>query len=868
MIDNLLIRWTTWVTGHAWQLLVIIGLATLGAAWFAITEFSMNSDTSRLIRQDTDWRRTHDKFIETFPQYDRSTLVVVSGKQPNQVSRVAQALATELGKEESVFQSVYSPASGAFADANALLYLDVERLSNAVSRLAEAQPFLAAIAGDESLRSALLLIRDALESDADLSAGFVQINDALALAAERAVKGQDKPISWRDQLFQPEADKVWYQVIFVQGLQNTEQELPNARIVQTLETTIEKLDHPWKEDVQIRMTGQVPLEHGEILSAMNSARMTGTLALFILAGLLIWGVRSGRIVAATYLSMLVGLIWTAAFAMVAVGEYNTLSIIFLVMFIGLGVDFAIHLCLKYQEARMHEGKQLALIETGGELGQTIALCGITSALGFLAFVPTDYIGLAEMGIISGGGMIIAVLISLTLIPAFFALVKAPGPARNLPFVDAMTFITVKHPHVTAWGTLALAVLSGIVATQARFDYSTLSLKNPESEAMTTLRELHEEDIITDYVLTWMAPDMETARRFKPQLLEQSLVSLVRLPDDYLPADQKESLAILDEASFFLESIFAPADETSALPDAEFVSLLGELEASLGQRLLEADTSPEMTASLQSLKTSLAALQTEKPAARNLFTSLVLPPIKAETEWLSRALTPEELTLDDLPDAMRSRFIAPNGQTLVSITPAEDLLPVDTLRRFTEAVMSLVPVTGRPVLDLGIGSIVIKAFSTALALAVISIFIVLMLTLRNFLDSLLVFIPLAMTALLTLSVSVLANLPLNMANVVVIPLIFGLGVGNGIHVVRRFHQCSNVDELVHSSTPRAVFLSNLTTLGTFGALSFSTHQGIWSIGVLLTVALSSLMLLTLISLPALLATFSSPRGPEEAHESNS
>ena len=126
------------------------------------------------------------------------------------------------------------------------------------------------------------------------------------------------------------------------------------------------------------------------------------------------------------------------------------------------------------------------------------------------------------------------------------------------------------------------------------------------------------------------------------------------------------------------------------------------------------------------------------------------------------------------------------------------------------------------------------------------------------DSILVFIPLAMTAMLTLSVSVLIDLPLNMANVVVIPLIFGLGVDNGIHIVKRFHQSKNVEALVHSSTPKAVFLSNLTTLGTFCALSFSSHQGIYSIGILLTIALTSLIFLTLVSLPALLATFSSSR----------
>jgi len=210
--------------------------------------------------------------------------------------------------------------------------------------------------------------------------------------------------------------------------------------------------------------------------------------------------------------------------------------------------------------------------------------------------------------------------------------------------------------------------------------------------------------------------------------------------------------------------------------------------------------------------------------------------------------------------MRDRLIAADGRVLLSVTPAEDVVEVEAQRRFTEAVLAVTPkATGRPVLDLGIGDIVTTAFGQALMIAVGSIFIILLLTLRSLTDAVLVFIPLVMTAGVTLAFSVLAGLPLNMANVVVIPLIFGLGVDNGIHIVKRFHQVANVEELVHSSTPKAVFLSNLTTLGTFCALSFSTHQGIYSIGVLLTVALVSLMLLTLISLPALLTTFSTTAG---------
>jgi len=858
MLETLLANWTAWVVRHARAVLTVTLLATCGAAWVAISQFEMNSDTSRLIRQDTDWKRVNTEFLDTFPQYDRNTFVVVSGDQPDKVSQVARRLAANIRAESDVFESVYSPASNDFVDANALLYLDPETLNDTVSKLADAQPFLTAIAEDNSLRSALQLVIDALASDEPLPAGFIQMSDALAMAAERAISGNNKPISWRDELFQIEAGNTYYQVIFVQGVQNFGEDLPDAQIINTLERIIGELSHPYREDVTIRLTGQVPLEHGEIVSAMNSAQYAGSLALLILVGVLVWGVRSLRIIAATYLSMIVGLIWTGAFAMLAVGQYNTISIIFLVMFIGLGVDFAVHLCLKYQEARTENTKTAALIDTGHELGPAIALCGVTSAIGFLAFVPTDYTGLAEMGIISGGGMIIAVAISLTLIPAFFAVVSDPREPTDMPFVGAMTNLVADHSRTTAYVTLAVAVILTAIASQATFDYSTLSLKDPESEAMTTLQELQDEAIITDYALTYMAPDLESAETTKAQLNALAEVSEVKVPGDYLPQHQEENLYILEDASFFLESIFDPVEVTEDFPDDAFMAQLGELEASLETAIADTDNTA-LASSMTALKSAVTTLRGSDAATRAQFTNLIVPPIRQEIGWLGTALFPQAIKIEDLPDDMRERLISPDGHAVLSITPAEDVLPVEVMRQFTEAVMALVPeVTGRPVLDLGIGDIVVKAFLTAIGLAVFSIFVVLMLTLRSLVDSILVFIPLAMTAMLTLAVSVLIDLPLNMANVVVIPLIFGLGVDNGIHIVKRFHQCADVNDLVHCSTPKAVFLSNLTTLGTFCALSFSTHQGIYSIGVLLTVALTALMFLTIISLPALLATFSSPR----------
>ncbi len=444
MLTNVLLAWTSWIVRHAGIVVIAMGLMTVAAVYHAITAFDLNSDTGRLIRQDTDWKRINDEFIDTFPQYWQNSFIVVSGNKPDVVTKVSRSLARDISNNSAVFKSVYSPASSDFIDDNLLLYLDLEDLNDTVSRLADAQPLLSAIAKDTTLRGIQKLLTDAFSGEEDLPTGLKQIAETLSLAANQAVAHNTKPISWRDELFQVEEDRTFYQVIFVQGRQEFGKNLPNALIMSNLEEAITDFDHPYKNDVQIRISGQVPLEHGEIVSALESAQLAGTLALVILVLVLSLGVRSLRIIAATYITMIVGLIWTAAFAMITVGQYNTISIIFLVMFIGLGVDFAVHLCLKYQESRTLHDKYTALIETGTDLGPAILLCGITSALGFISFVPTEYVGIGEMGIISGGGMIIAVFVSLTLIPAFFALVEDPKPATSLPLAAPLAKAMDEH----------------------------------------------------------------------------------------------------------------------------------------------------------------------------------------------------------------------------------------------------------------------------------------------------------------------------------------------------------------------------------------------------------------------------------------
>jgi len=857
--------WTGWVITNAKLVLWLLALITLVTGYYAVSRFSMDNNTSKLIRQDTEWRAVHDEFITTFPQYDQNTTVVLTGSRPNALMTVTEALAREIANRDDVYRSVLAPGANQFAQDNALLFIDTDTLNDTISRLADAQPFLSAIAEHDSLRGVLELLIDALESEEELPTGIDQIANAFELALETTLADSGESISWRDELLQLDGEDTFYQIIFINGKQEFGKELPNGLIVGELESIIANFDHPLAADINIRVTGQVPLEHGEIVSAWQSVSLAGSVALVMLVAVLLWGVRSLRVIAATYLSMSCGLIWTAAWAMLAIGHYNTISVMFLVMFIGLGVDFAIHLCLKYQESLSTTDKHSALVDASEKLGTALVLCGITSGVGFLAFVPTEYIGLRELGIISAGGMVIAVVVSLTLIPAFFAVTAEPLAITDLPLADRLSAMVTDKAKTTSVITLLSVGIFALIASNASFDYSTLSLKDPASEAMTTLQELHDEDIVTDYVLNHVATDLEEAEAIKQKLNALKEVSEVITPADYLPNEQAEKLYLLEDGNFLLDSVFFAVPDKETLSDSELSLLLRRLLTQIDTELTGQSLDPELKTALVLLKETVNDLLQTDAQTRQGFSDLIVAPLKTEIAWLQKSLAAEHLDLDDLPHLLRSRLIAEDGRVIVSITPAEELVPVERLRRYTESVKSVAPaVTGRPVLDLGIGEIVVTAFFQALVIAIAAIFLILLMTLRSLIDTVLVFIPLGLTALVVLSFSVLTGMSLNMANVVVIPLIFGLGVDNGIHIVKRYHQVSDAQQLIYSSTPKAVFLSNLTSFSTFSALSFSSHQGIYSIGILLTIGLFTLMFLTLISLPALLTTFSRPRHQVETH----
>ena len=256
--------------------------------------------------------------------------------------------------------------------------------------------------------------------------------------------------------------------------------------------------------------------------------------------------------------------------------------------------------------------------------------------------------------------------------------------------------------------------------------------------------------------------------------------------------------------------------------------------------------------LERLRINLVAMQRASQEEWNKLQTGVIDDLLAQIQTIRRRLDLDEVKVENLPSSVTGRLISENGQKLSVIVPSQDMDSIVNLSSFIESVRSLAPTaTGRPVIEWGVGTLVVNSFQTALLLSACSILLILLLALRNLLLALVVLVPLLLAALLTFGIAVFAGISINMANILVLPLIFGLGAASGIHVVDRYLGEQDVTQLMNSSTPRAVVLSNLTTVGAFASLSISAHQGAASVGILLTIAVCLLLLFTLFLLPVLL-----------------
>ena len=833
-----------------------VGLAILGVA----RDLTFNTDTRALFDRDLSFRIAEREFETQFPNDYDLTIAVIDGPTAQSTRTAAARLTAILKDRTDVFESVRSPEGGTFFDRNGLLYLSVEELDSLAAELAAAQPLLGAIATDRNARGMFRLFDLVYTAAARGETGVDAFSNTANQAAdviEKSLTGAEAQMNW-DALFSalsPSGSSrtlvITKPVIDIGALQQGE------IAARTIRAAALELSLKPEAGYQVRLTGQIPLNDDEFATVAEGTGLAGLIALSLVTILLFIALGSGRVVGITAVTLVAGLALTMGWATLSVGELNLISVAFAIMFVGLAVDFSIQFCTRYRaeifaESDTPEGKAHALDATGKLMARPLSLAATATAIGFFSFLPTEYRGVSQLGVIAGGGMLIALLLNFTALPALLSLVRPRGETDHIGYTWAIPFnrVLIERRRIV----LALAVVCALVAIAALprlvFDFDPLKLKDPESESMATALDLMNDPLINPNTLNVIVENKDDVGPLADRLTAIPEVSHTITVFDLVPAEQDEKLTILDDLYLILGPALEPVATDEPTPDA-IRAAAAQAESSVRSYLVSDHAAGDLQRTAQRLAPLLMRVATETDdATTNLLSSAFLKGFDAALAPLEAALNAERVSLNDLPDDIRSSFITRDGRYRIQIAPADPRPDIETLERFVHAVRDVAPnAIGDPVVIYETGALVTRAFASAAIFAVIAITLLLVVVMRRAADVLRVLAPMTLAAVLTLGTCAAVGFHLNFANVIALPLLLGVGIAYPIYFVTAWR--AGEENLLAAPSGRAMVFSALTTTAAFGSLALSTHIGTASMGILLTIAMAYTLIATLIVLPALL-----------------
>ncbi|MGK7294958.1 MAG: MMPL family transporter [Candidatus Wenzhouxiangella sp. M2_3B_020] len=852
--------WLTRITQHPLLTLALCVAAALAAAWIAANSLGVNSDAIAMLDEDLPFRQTDERLRAEFPNLDNNLLAVVEAPTPEQATLAARRVADRLRGMDEVDGWSW-PAGSPFFARNGLLFLSLSELEALGETLTEAQPLLGRLARSTDAAALFELLAQIAERGAAAPGSFDSnpLYARIAAAVDAALDDAPRLLSWQQLLGGGEADGPAREVLLINPVLDHQRVLAGREVMQAMAGMRTELGLD-AGATRLYFTGSTALQYEEMRSVIAGAGLTGLLALILVSAVMLAGLRSIPMSLIALANLALGLALTAGFAAMAIGRVNLISVSFVVLYIGLGVNYAVHYLLRYREIAQGEYDERvtaarATITAGRFLRAPLLLSAVTTALGFFAFVPTSFSGVAQLGLIAGAAMAITLALSYTALPAMLALfrpkVRSPVPDPAAGWRRGLEWPLKHRRAVLVLGAL-LAVAALPALPEVRFDTDPLNVRDPQSESVVTIRSLLAEPgagYRNIQVLLEPGTEAEPLRR---RLEDLEAVDRAVTLTSLVPGDQSDKLFIIEDLGWVLGPGIVEADwSTDPVEPAALEQAALRLETALAST--GGDGAGALSVSLDRLQRQLASDAGDAAAADvNRTLTAGLEPTLGR---LSAGLRADEpVTRDDLPDWLVEQWRGESGARLIQVFPAVDVLEPAGRRAFTEQVVSIAGAraTGGPVIQFAAGEAITDSFRQALVWAVIGIAAVLLLTLRSVLAAARVMAPLALGGLLTLASMVLLGIPFNFANVVALPLLLGVAVDNGIHLVAR-HRAGLLPDgnVLKTATARAIVVGAMITAGGFGNLAFSPHSGTASLGMILAIGLTLMVVATLVFLPAML-----------------
>jgi hopanoid biosynthesis associated RND transporter like protein HpnN len=852
--------------GRRNALAVLLGgvvLAVLSGA-LAGARLGVTTDTDRMFAASLPWRQQAVAFDRAFPQFTDLLVAVIDAATPETADATAAALAERLAADKTHFVSVRRPDASAYFDREGLLLLDKTALQGLMDGTIDAQPFLGQLVVDPSARglfaSMALLGVGVTQGQADLGP-YLPALENFHRAMAGALAGHPTPLSW-DRLLGGGASNLQgkFHFVLIQPKLDYGALEPGGAATAAVRAAIAGLEFVKAGAAHVRITGAVALADEEFATVAHGVLAGLVVSVLLITLWLFLAVRSWRLIVPILATLGLGLMLTLGFAALAVGTLNLISVGFGILFVGIAVDFAIQFCVRYREARFQFADQAeALAATARRAGGQILIAAAATAAGFLAFVPTDFAGVAELGLIAGVGMLIAFVCTLCFLPAVITLCRPAGEPAEVGFAWAARLdpLLARRRRSLLGAFAGIFVLALAVSPRLGFDSDPLHTKDPTTEAMVTLNDLMASPLTNPYSIDVLAPDLDQAGKLAEKLDDLTLVGDVLTLDSFVPTEQDAKLAIIADAASVLGATLAPRDPAAPVNPEQIRMAAATALAQIEPALAKLPQDHPLAVIADDLKRLVVAPDAILLAMQDALTRF----LPGTIERLRTALAAKKVTRADIPPEIARDWVLPDGRARVQVLAKSGALDSQSLSLFVAQVRTVAPEAGGSAVEIvESANTIVGAFRSAAIGALVAITAILFVALRRPLDVAVVLAPLLLSGAMTVLVCVVTGLQLNFANIIALPLLLGLGVSFNIYFVMNWR--AGQHDVLGSATARAVIFSALTTATAFGSLAASRHPGTASMGTLLLISLCCTLVASLVFVPALLASLGEPGdGPD-------
>lgn len=873
---------------YPWATLVMSTVLAIACGIYTYICLELKTKRADLIDPSADYHQRWINYTEQFGDV-ADMVVVVEGKDRTAIERAVEDLGSRLEQEPQHFQNVLYQVDFSQLRTKALQYLNPQQLEMLITRLEEFGPVLKGKWSLFRLRSiyqGLRLQLAQLQEHTDAQTFPVAAEPLLqqtAMLSDSLLRFLDDPQDYQspwsdlmpvDAQNSADAEKMRQFLTggptyllnkrgtmgFIKAQPVIEQSNFNGAevAISRLRELIKVVgnDHP---AVKLGVTGIPVLENDEMRDSQIEMTWASVISFIGTGLLLVMGFHGMRHPIIGMVLLSIGTAWAFGFTTAAVGHLNILSLSFAAMLFGLGIDFAIVYLSHYIELR-HQGHPLpaAVLETSTNVGAGIFTAGLLAAVAFFSAIFTDFIGVAELGLISGGGILLCLVATFWVLPALLAAFDHTLP-RELPTPfkgKRLKFFISRYPIVAT--VLSSVVILGLSykAIDVKYDFNLLNLQAKGLEAVDLQDRVFEQSDGSILFAVSLADSPQQAIDLKKKFEALPSVHHVEELASVWPQHPEHDTKLLVQAvQAVVSQLPNELPQLSHVDPKTAGEQMQEMFAVL--KTIPSNTATRAAKSLDRLLDRLNGISDTEIQAQMLsgYQTAIATDLLQRLKFLASMANAEPIQIADLPSGLASRFVSPKGQWLLQIYPKTQVWDIEPLSEFIREIRRVdSDVTGTPLQTYEASRAIRRSYEQAAVYALIAVFCILLIDYRSVKQSLIALLPPAAGLVMTFGVLVLMKVDLNPANLILLPLILGIGVDGGVHVVHDF-RLQTRRYRTSSSTINAIILTATTSMVGFGSMMVASHRGLFSLGLVLTIGVTCCLFVALVMIPSILTLLS-------------